>query len=187
MIEGIMDFVFNNLFIVIIAIAIISNLVSSSKKTQRKNEQRESQGSSSSENAQTREPETLESKIDRNLKKFENVFEQEKDVFEEKVSEPNKPVEKAMTSIEEHRNKQREALADRYRTNTETNKKDEPQHIASSLDGPAVISHHNKKSAVSKKSLKRRISNKGLQESIVMAEVLGKPRALKPYKAGRTD
>lgn len=186
MIESIIDFVLNNLFIVIIVIAIVSNLVSSSKKTKRKNEQRESQGSSSSGNSQTREPEPLESKIERNLKKFENVFEQEKDVFEENVSKSNKPAEKEMTAIEEHRNKQREALADRYRTNTETSRKDELQQKESKNE-PAVISHHNIKSTISKKGLKTRISKNGLQESIVMAEVLGKPRSLKPYSTKRVD
>ncbi len=180
MIENLIDFVFNNLFIVIIVIAIVSNLVSGSKKTRNQNEQREADYSSSTGEAETKEPETLESKIERNLKKFENIFEPEK-VYEKRVPE-SKPVEKAMTSIEEQRKKQRDALANRFQTTTDT----DVSKGKVSLDLTPVMGQ-NKKTSISKKNLKKRMTKKGLQESIIMAEVLGKPRALKPYNTKRVD
>ena len=180
MIENLIDFVFNNLFIVIIVIAIVSNLISGSKKTRNQNEQKEADYSSSTGESETKEPETLESKIERNLKKFENIFEPEK-VYEEKFSE-SKPVEKKMTSIEEQRKKQRDALANRFQTMTDTDFSKDKR----SLDLAPVMGQ-NKKTSITKKNLKKRMTKKGLQESIIMAEVLGKPRSLKPYNSKRVD
>lgn len=177
MIDLILDFIFNNLFIVIIIIAIVSNLFSGSKKSRKRNENRETNPSGDSEG-----PESLEAKIERNLKKFENIFEQE-EVAQEKVPK-TQPVKKTMSSIEIQRMKQQEALANRFQTVTDFTK-DSNKEMSTIL--PTVIKHNRKKSSVNKKNLKKRISYSGLQESIVMAEVLGKPRSLKPYNPQRRD
>ncbi len=176
MIDVILDFVFNNLFIVIIIIAVISNLVGGSKKTKRPQEKRQQQDSPSRDSQ-----ETLEEKIEKNLKKFENIFEPE--AVEEKVPEA-KQTNQTQTSIELQREKQRDALANRFQTRPAPTS-DEKTY--SNTDLPTVIKHHSKQSSVNQKNLKKRISKKGLQESIVMAEVLGKPRALKPYRSDRRN
>jgi|GEM_PF-4769990 len=186
MIESIMDFVFNNLFIVIIAIAIISNLVSSSKKTQRQSEQNKSPGNQN-ENSQTNKRESLESKIERNLKKFENAYEDNKQEEVKENNQESQPLGRFQTSsIEEQRKEQEEAIARRFQSNTQaTDETEEGQK--NYTDSPAIVRHYQKKSLVNQRSIKRRMTNKGLQESVVMAEILGKPRSLKPYKPGRSD
>lgn len=173
MIDVILDFVFNNLFIVIIIIAVISNLVGGSKKTKRPQEGRQQE--TNSRDSQ----ETLEEKIEKNLKKFENIFEPES--VEEKKPQKNQTTQ---TSIELQREKQKEALANRFQTHA-TQARDEKTHSNNELS--IVVKHHSKQSSVNQKNLKKRISKKGLQESIVMKEVLGKPRALKPYRFDRRN
>src|SRR5699024_7072640 len=165
MIESIMDFVFNNLFIVIIAIAIISNLVSSSKKTQRQSEQNKSPGNQN-ENSQTNKRESLESKIERNIKKFENAYqdnkqEEVKENKQEEVKENNQesqPLGRFQTSsIEEQRKEQEEAIARRFQSNTQVTDETE-EGKKDYTDSPAIVRHHQKKSLVNQKSIKRRMT-----------------------------
>src|SRR5699024_9811603 len=168
------------------AIAIISNLVSSSKKTQRQSEQNKSPGNQN-ENSQTNKRDSLESKIERNLKKFENAYEDNKqdEVKENKQESP--PVERIQTSsIEEKLKEKEDAITRSIQSNTKATNETEEGQI-NYTDSPAIISQYQKKSLVNQRSIKRRMTNKGLQESVVMAEILGKPRSLKPYKPGRSD
>src|SRR5699024_10536938 len=186
MIESIMDFVFNNLFIVIIAIAIKSNLVSSSKKTQRQSEQNKSPGNQN-ENSQTNKRESLESKIERNLKKFENAYEDNKQEEVKENNQESQPLGRFQTSsIDEQRKEQEEAIAKRFQSNTQvTDETDEGRKDYA--DSPAIVRHHRKKSLVNHNSIKTMMTNKALQEIEDMDEILGKPRSLKTYKPGRSD
>src|SRR5699024_5995160 len=186
MIESIMDFVFNNLFIVIIAIAIISNLVSSSKKTQRQSEQNKSPGNQN-ENSQTNKRESLESKIERNLKKLENAYEDNKPEENKEDDQVSRPLGRLHTSSNEEQHKeQEEGIARRFQSNAQATDETEERQ-KNYADSPGIVRHYQKKSLVNQRSIKRRMTNKGLQESVVMAEILGKPRSLKPYKPGRSD
>src|SRR5699024_7173718 len=87
---------------------------------------------------------------------------------------------------EEQRKEQEEAIARRFQSNTQVTDETE-EGKKDYTDSPAIVRHHQKKSLVNQKSIKRRMTNKGLQESVVMAEILGKPRSMKPYKPGSSD
>ncbi|SDQ48851.1 hypothetical protein SAMN05216232_1790 [Virgibacillus subterraneus] len=91
----------------------------------------------------------------------------------------------AKTSIEEQQQEQRERLADRM--NTDTQKAlDERKHDAIITDNSENREPDRELSAEQKR-FKRRIKNnlnqKGLVNGVIMAEVLGSPRATKPYQS----
>ncbi|MFB4166514.1 hypothetical protein [Virgibacillus sp. JSM 102003] len=89
------------------------------------------------------------------------------------------------TSIEEQQQEQRERLADRM--NTATQKAiDERKHDAI-INENDNFNQTDKELSVEQKRFKRRIKNnlnrKGLVNGVIMAEVLGSPRAKKPYQS----
>ncbi|MBP1947577.1 hypothetical protein [Virgibacillus litoralis] len=91
----------------------------------------------------------------------------------------------AKTSIEEQQQEQRERLADRM--NTDTQKAlDERKHDAIITDN-SDNKESDRELSAEQKRFKRRIKNnlnqKGLVNGVIMAEVLGSPRATKPYQS----
>ncbi len=89
------------------------------------------------------------------------------------------------TSIEEQQKEQRERLADRM--NTETQKAIEERKHDAILNENDNINQSDNELSVEQKRFKRRIKNnlnqKGLVNGVIMAEVLGSPRAKKPYQS----
>lgn len=89
------------------------------------------------------------------------------------------------TSIEEQQQEQRDRLADRMNTATQQ-AIDERKHDAI-LNENDNDNQSDKELSVEQKRFKRRIKNnlnqKGLVNSVIMAEVLGSPRAKKPYQS----
>ncbi|MGY0692881.1 hypothetical protein ACW2QC_08830 [Virgibacillus sp. FSP13] len=89
---------------------------------------------------------------------------------------------KNTASMEKQREDQMKQLADIMNTNTEQ-KADKQLHdaiIGNTIRKPGELS--NRKSSL-KKQVKKNLSNKGLIDGIIMAEVLGPPRAHKPYQS----
>src|SRR5699024_610850 len=82
-------------------------------------EQNKSPGNQN-ENSQTNKRESLESKIERNLKKFENAYEDNKQEEVKENNQESQPLGRCQTpSIEEQRKEQEEAIARRIQSNTQ--------------------------------------------------------------------
>lgn len=86
-------------------------------------------------------------------------------------------------SIEEHREEQIERLKDQLHNNDRYETL--PSDDKNTLSEPKAIHHHEKSYQFNqfKKDMKRNLTKQGLVDSIVMAEVLGAPRARKPYRS----
>src|SRR5699024_10950928 len=85
-------------------------------------------------------------------------------------------------TVEEHRDEQMERLKQQLNT-------DEDQslpHITDNKQSVLKVVHshdHSYKYGQFKKDMKKNLTKQGLIDSIVMAEVLGPPRARKPYRS----
>lgn len=102
------------------------------------------------------------------LKNKLTLLDRSKDQVAEVVSEVKETAESL-------RNKQYEELLQRYDVKTDID-------IAVNKAEEKLVSHNKIKENDLTKQLKGRITAQGLRESIVMNEILGKPRALKPYE-----
>lgn len=83
-------------------------------------------------------------------------------------------------SIEEHRDEQMERLREQLNTGEHRL----PDISKSDSSAPKVVHSHETSYKYNefKKDMKRNLTKQGLIDSIVMAEVLGPPRARKPYR-----
>ncbi|MGP4107230.1 hypothetical protein [Virgibacillus sp. L01] len=94
-------------------------------------------------------------------------------------------VSEEKTSIEEQQQEQRERLADRM--NTATQKAIEERKHDAIINENDNINQTGNKLSVEQKRFKRRIKNnlnqQGLVNGVIMAEVLGSPRAKEPYQS----
>lgn len=98
-------------------------------------------------------------------------------------------------SVEDQQQKQLEQLAGKIQTETIQNFEELPNQmnnehfrsISSAITNSKTASpaeqYHNKHKKEVKRQMKKRLSKEGLMESVIMAEVLGPPRARKPYKS----
>src|SRR5699024_8154959 len=109
----------------------------------------------------------------RNLKKFENAYQDNKQEEVKENNQESQPLGRFQTSsIEEQRKEQEEAIARRFQSNTQVTDETEDGK-KDYTDSTAIVRQHQKKSIINQKSIKRRMTNKGLQERVVMAEILG--------------
>ncbi|WP_188453619.1 hypothetical protein [Virgibacillus oceani] len=95
------------------------------------------------------------------------------------------PVQTYMNTqtMEEQQEEQMQQLAERMNADR-VQRADNRQHdaiIGSTLKKRSSFDAHNKMKM--KKQVKRNLTGKGLTDGIIMAEVLGPPRAVKPYKS----
>ena len=176
---GILNILLENPFLLIVAISVLVSLFGKSKKT--KNNETENED----EDVELKH-ETLEMKIEKKLKQFEDFFEDEgEDEFIEQPEKEKQPVYDAkneqLTSIEEHRNRQMKELANRFKTDTDTPKELSANSNYIKNDMQTVVKKEEIKDL--EHNLKSNLTKKGLRDSVVMAEVLGKPRSLSPYKS----
>lgn len=110
-----------------------------------------------------------------------NIFEQFDDFFKEKQTIDLEEE----SSIEDQRQKQLEKLA--HRMDASLDPEEDEQYSSANL-GTKKKEHKlvSDSSIVKQEKMKKRIRNKlnreGLIDSVIMAEVLGKPRSLKPYE-----
>lgn len=110
-----------------------------------------------------------------------NIFEQFDDFFkEEKSYEPEED-----PSIEDQRQKQLEKLA--HRMDASLNPEEEEEYSSSSMQVKRMEERLiTESSTVKKEKMQKRLRNKlnkdGLIDSVIMAEVLGKPRSMRPYE-----
>lgn len=96
-------------------------------------------------------------------------------------------VEEQQLSIADQREKQMEQLAGRMNTSLDMEEDleelDEHKSAFSYIHQVSDQSEHSKKQIQMKKRIHGKLNRDGLVDSIIMAEVLGRPRALKPYQS----
>lgn len=158
-----MEFIFGNIFFVIIIIGIILKFIGggSEAKTDEQNQQE----------GQSTKP--VRRRIFDEIKKVEEMFQPE-------TTSQDSPEATSKGSAEAQRQKQLERLKQNYAPMENTEDDDIAKH--SGLQTRRQQSTNTKKVTKKDLHLKKRLSRGGLKESIIMAEVLGPPRAYHPYQ-----
>lgn len=164
--DSIIDFIFSNFLILFIVVGGLAKLVGGDTK---KNES----------DTKTRQPaQTRQQSQGRATNRTHSMSKQES-------SESM-----ASVSIEEQQQKQLERLAGKVATHTAKGYDDLTEQSYSSNSHHAFLKsdQNNKKEFTNnkkevKKRLNKKINRSGLIDSVIMAEVLGPPRARKPYKS----
>lgn len=164
--ESFFELIAGNFFFVIIIVVAIINLFSKAKKA-----------TETTQNEDTKDPRqqkpTLQERIEEKVEQARESYQQVKDTIETETKERTK-------SVDEQRKEQYDQLRRRiqsdqhnsvgeHRVDVKTPKKQDesqPETEAISFE----------------KHLEKNLTKQGLAESIVMAEVLGPPRALNPYQ-----
>lgn len=166
--ESFFDFIFGNLFFVIIIIAAIFNFFNKSKQEEAQERSKEQAGP---ERESTRRP-TLRERMEEALLDLEDEW---------KSTQETEPVEDKqatkMPSVEEQRQAQYERLRNQYQTATV----DEDDYAAETRT--MKTKEQEKELEKIKTTAHRKMTKKTLVDGVIMAEILGPPRALKPYES----
>lgn len=177
--SGFFDFIFGNLFFVIIAIGALLRIFGSSKK---KEDERNTDQPMDQTN--TEKPKSVFEQMKHEIEKHTQQAEQQSKPAPVRQQTTHSSSHRSKThsslSMEEQRSKQMEELRRRVSRSTVD---EEDSHSG-------LTKRRNEKStqrsvSLSKNAsvdLKKKLTREGLVESVVMAEVLGPPRALKPYR-----
>jgi len=158
---GLIEFLFSNPLFIIIGLALINFLFSRGKQEEAK---------------ETREKKTMPQpqhrpQPKRRPRQVEHV--------------PHPQVEEIQSkSIEQLRDEQLARLTHQYQSQSSVELEDEVEKVTTHKSTNTISKEKYKKSEL-QKGLKGRLAKEGLIESVIMAEVLGPPRALNPYKNDR--
>lgn len=174
----IFEFIFENMFLVILIISGIIGMLSSNKEQQKKQQQQRPNRPQQSQTRQQGQP--------RPATRKETVRERPKEVVPTKI-EP-KPKEATVTlatpkRMEEEQPAQMERLQERYRGAADINITDGNIDDFISRQQMEVLKSLSEEQKVLKKDIRRSLKKKGLINGIIMAEVLGRPRSMKPYQS----
>ncbi|MEJ8776560.1 hypothetical protein [Pseudogracilibacillus sp. ICA-222130] len=184
--DSFFEFIFGNLFFVIIIVAAIINFFNSAKKEEEKKrrQQQQRQQRRTNQSEQSRQKEQKE----RKMPTFSELQDQLKEQFDQFIEPEEKkaPQEKerqstvradyateTLDSIEDQRQKKYERLRAQYQSQSS---KEDIKEDLSTLLGSKKAATQDVSIAIEKK-----LTREGIVEGIIMAEVLGPPRALKPY------
>ncbi|HIV73639.1 MAG TPA: hypothetical protein H9895_00990 [Candidatus Pseudogracilibacillus intestinigallinarum] len=185
--DSFFDFIFGNLFFVIIIVAAIINFFNSAKKEEEKKRRQQQQR----QQRRTNQPEQTRQQQEQKERKMP-TFSDLQDQLKEQLDQFLEPEEKktpskkekqstigvdhateTLESIEEQRQKQYERLRSQYQS--QSNEEDVKEDLSALLK-PKKAAKQDVSIAIEKK-----LTREGIVEGIIMAEVLGPPRALKPY------
>lgn len=168
--EGFIDFIASNFVLLFI---IITGLISlfKNKSTQRtENNEPSNIPEPTTKKAQTNQQEKIDERMQETIQTLstEEAREQQLERLKDKVSVD------------------RQKLSDEYVTKMSDglSKPFPVKEYVSPIGNKEIVSDSD---SLFKKELKENLNQKGLMESIVMAEVLGPPRALKPYRSRLSD
>lgn len=178
--ESFIDFIFSNLFILIIIFAFIMNMMNRAKKN------------SSKKQTERMPPQKTEKKnpLEDMFEEFnplEEIFGKTKQTEHKEAKEilENEPVlhekqEGISSSFEQERQAQYERLRSQIQVSS-TSVEDVKEFVSNTTREEREQQVEKAKSATTI-SLHKNLTQQGLMESIIMAEVLGPPRAHKPYR-----
>lgn len=169
------NLIMNNMFIVIIVIAGLLKLFGGSKAKQ--NEQANEQQTQNTEQTE-RKSVFQQVKAEIEQQKQAQTLENERHRKETAAKSVKQHAQTVSLSVEEQRNAQLNRLKQSYQTASTNEQVERSSKQTSTTVSRSEITDSEKISL----KLNKRLTQKGLIESVVMAEVLGSPRALKPYR-----
>lgn len=169
-----MDWIFDNMFLVIIIISGIISVLSGGKKNEEAKKKRQS---TPPQNRPQQRQQTAKSTMSHQPSRNKRVQPRaERQIYREE-SRPDI----SAGSVEEQQKEQMERLRSRYQTASRGDLED----LADKFKD-LVVERQNEEESLGKREMKKRVSGnldgKGLVNGIIMAEVLGAPRAKKPYR-----
>ncbi|MEI3613346.1 hypothetical protein [Pseudogracilibacillus sp. SO30301A] len=163
--ESFFDFIAEYFFLVIIIVAVIINFLSKGRREENKQEQ-------TPKKTQRRRP---------TMADMRETYEQAKEMVFDTKKEIENSTQTVEKSIEQQRHEQYERLRNRYKPTTLTDSKDHNEKIYSGSESRPLNVERQESEAINV-NLDKKLTSKGLIESVIMAEVLGPPRALRPYQ-----
>lgn len=173
-----MDWIFDNLFLVIIIISGLITFLSDSKRKQEEQKKKQStppQNQTQSRQRQQRSQQEMKTRQQTHRRKEQPRAERQ--VYRERT----RP-DISAGSIEEQQKKQMERLANRYQTSSRDDIESAEQKFKD-----LIVDRNVEEENPGKREMKRRVSRnldgKGLVNGIIMAEVLGSSRAKQPYRS----
>ncbi|MBN6206001.1 hypothetical protein JYK21_06020 [Ralstonia pickettii] len=167
------EFIMNNMFLVIIIISGIIGFLSSNKEEQKKQQQRKTQQQrpAASKTKPTPTPSGPQEPQHRQR------------VYQTKTQSEEKDLT-TTASIADEQQEQMKRLEERYGiTSTDLTDEDLSLQGLKFQKSLSKIKDLSEEQRVLKKDIRKSLKNKGLINGIIMAEVLGKPRSLKPYES----
>lgn len=187
-----LDFIFDNIFIVAIIVIGLFNYLSSinKKKVQQEKKQSEQNTERPVETSTQRPSRPVETAPRRFESRLESMGQRVEEKLEEYASKLDVDTNPAQKTFEEQRQEQYERLKRNVKRDVSTQRKqleknqDHKANLESvpvTEDLPPIQSHHSSVK-VGSIHLEDKLSARGLIDSVIMAEVLGPPRALNPYQ-----
>lgn len=174
--SDIFELIMGNMFVVIIIIGVLIKMFSSSKAKQneRNNEQ---QNERQNENPNENKPPSVFQQVKSEIEKQKQAQTSENQRRQQQTTtQPEPAVSQAVVD-------QREAQLNRLKKNNQTSSSNADNPHSGMQNRPKVTSQEITDDSIGEIKLSKRLTQKGLIESVVMAEVLGSPRALKPYRS----
>ncbi|MDM8099378.1 MULTISPECIES: hypothetical protein [Oceanobacillus] len=173
-----MDWIFENLFLIIIIISGIVAFLGDSKKKQEEQKKKQStppNKQTPSRQRQQRSPQEMRTRQQTQRKR-------EQPRAERQVYREGARPDVSAGGIEEQQRKQMERMTNRYQTSSQEDVKDAKQNFKD-----LIVDRKGEADSPGKNEMKKRVSGnldgKGLVNGIIMAEVLGPPRAKQPYRS----
>jgi len=171
MLDKLLDLIFGN---IVFVIAIVGGLIAFFKDLNKKSEKAE---------PQKQQPKTQQTRTQRQGRSLTNPESARLERTDREKRQPVRPSSKQMANAkksEVHRPvPKKDVLAEHAKQlQSEQHTAMQKQHVAGQTMKRPTQQH---------RSMKRRLSHGNLTESVVMAEILGSPRALKPHQSGHLN
>jgi len=188
-----LDFIFDNLFIVIIIVVGLFNFLSSMGK--KKQNENSSQKQTQHQNNKPSTPRPIERRMESASERMEERIENVGRKMEEKLEEYSQRLEPKSDTKQQTIAEQQKAQYERLKRNVkkvmsghEHKRYNTEEHKANLKDAPPVehapsIQKRNKPKEINGLHLEDKLTPRGLIDSVIMAEVLGPPRAHDPYQS----
>lgn len=166
--DSFFNLIFENFFIVIIIVVAIFNFLSKAKKDSEPQEQQ-------SEPTREKPKRSIQDLIEEKAEQVKDSYQQTRESVEDNA-------QKGKNLFEEQRQKQYEQLRNQIQATQP--KDDQKKEAFSKRNVPEknLIEGTESDGISIDGNIKKKLTKQGLAESIVMAEVLGPPRALNPYQ-----
>lgn len=176
-----MGWILDNLYLVIIIVFGIISFLSNSGKKQEEQEKKQSRPPNNP--TQTRQRQQRSSSQGAGTQQqAQTQRKREQPRAQRQVYKEGERPDISAGSIEEQQKKQMERMANRYQTSSQENLEDVEQNF-----NDLKVDRKSEENAPGRTEMKKRVSGnldgKGLVNGIIMAEVLGSPRAKKPYRS----
>lgn len=166
--DSFFNLIFENFFIVIIIVVAIFNFLSKAKKDSEPQEQQ-------SEPTREKPKRSIQDLIEEKAEQVRDSYQQTRETVEDEA-------QKGKNLFEEQRQKQYEQLRNQMQS-TQPKENQEKETFPKNKFSEKSLKERTESDGISiNRNIKRKLTKQGLAESIVMAEVLGPPRALNPYQ-----